>query len=79
MITAGGVVFIAATLDRKLHAFDVATGKSLWEGQLPAGGKATPVSYRATEGGRQFVVVAAGGGGAFGKGDAIVAFALPRD
>ncbi len=77
IITAGGVVFIAATLDRALRAFDVETGKQLWRASLPAGGKATPMTYQA--GGRQFIVIAAGGGGLFGAGDAIVAFALPRN
>jgi quinoprotein glucose dehydrogenase len=75
IVTAGGLVFIAATLDRRIRAFDVETGKVLWSADLPAGGKATPMTYSA--GGRQFVVIAAGGGGRFGKGDHIVAFALP--
>lgn len=76
IVTAGGLVFIAATLDATLHAYDVETGRLLWNGALPSSGKATPMTYEA--GGRQFVVIAAGGGGAFGAGDAIVAFALPR-
>ena len=75
IVTAGGLVFIGATLDRQLHAFDVATGRELWKADLPAGARATPMTYEA--GGRQFVVIAAGGGGPFGAGDAIVAFALP--
>jgi len=74
--TAAGLVFIGATLDRQLHAFDIETGKELWNATLPAGARATPMTYEA--GGRQFVVIAAGGGGPFGAGDAIVAFALPR-
>ena len=74
--TAAGLVFIGATLDRQLHAFDIETGKELWNAPLPAGARATPMTYEA--GGRQFVVIAAGGGGPFGAGDAIVAFALPR-
>jgi quinoprotein glucose dehydrogenase len=74
--TAGGLVFIGATLDRKVHAFDVETGRELWSADLPAGARATPMTYEA--GGRQFVVIAAGGGGPFGAGDAIIAFALPR-
>jgi quinoprotein glucose dehydrogenase len=69
-------VFIAAALDRSLHAFDVETGRMLWEGRLPVSGKATPMTYEA--GGRQFVVVAAGGGDIFGRSDTIIAFALPR-
>lgn len=61
-----------------LRAFDASTGKELWKGPLPTGGKATPMTYRARPGGRQFVVIAAGGsGGPWGKGDELVAFALP--
>jgi quinoprotein glucose dehydrogenase len=74
--TAGGLVFIGATLDRQFHAFDIETGRELWSAPLPAGARATPMTYEA--GGRQFVVIAAGGGGPFGTGDAIVAFALPK-
>lgn len=74
IVTAGGLVFMAGTLDGFLRAFDTRTGQELWRGELPAGGKATPMTYAI--GGRQYVVVAAGGdGGAFGRGDAIVAFA----
>jgi quinoprotein glucose dehydrogenase len=76
IVTASGLVFIGATRDPALHAFDIETGKLLWNGALPTSGKATPMTYEA--GGRQFVVIAAGGGGFFGAGDAIVAFALPR-
>jgi quinoprotein glucose dehydrogenase len=78
IVTAGGVVFVAATVDRQLRAFDVETGRELWRGALPAGGKATPMTYLA--GGRQFVAIAAGGDGGdvFGKGDEVVVFALPR-
>jgi len=76
IITAGGLVFIGATLDRQLHAFDIETGRELWSAPLPAGARATPMTYEA--GGRQFVVIAAGGGGPFGTGDAIIAFALPK-
>ena len=61
VVTAGGLLFIAATIhDRKFHAFDKATGKLLWETTLPAAGNATPATYEVD--GRQFVVVAAGGG-----------------
>lgn len=76
IVTAGGLVFIGATLDRKFRAFDIETGRVLWTADLPAGGKATPMTY--SSGGHQYVVIAAGGGGRFGRGDAIVAFALPR-
>jgi quinoprotein glucose dehydrogenase len=75
ILTEGGLVFIGATLDRAIRAFDVETGRELWKAALPAGARATPMTYEA--GGRQFVVIAAGGGGPFGAGDAIVAFALP--
>jgi quinoprotein glucose dehydrogenase len=74
--TASGLVFIGATLDRAIRAFDVETGRELWKADLPAGARATPMTYEA--GGRQYVVIAAGGGGPFGAGDAIIAFALPR-
>jgi quinoprotein glucose dehydrogenase len=75
IVTASGLVFIGATLDRMFRAFDVETGRVLWSAPLPAGARATPMTYEA--GGRQFVVIAAGGSGPFGTGDAIVAFALP--
>ena len=74
--TAGGLLFIGATKDEKFRAFDKATGKVLWETSLPAGGYATPATYAV--GGRQYVVIAAGGGKMGTKsGDAYVAFALP--
>jgi quinoprotein glucose dehydrogenase len=77
--TAGGVVFIAATLDHAIRAFDIETGRELWKGALPAGGKATPMTFRGPRDGRQYVVIAAGGDGeVFGSGDAIVAFRLKR-
>lgn len=74
--TASGIVFIGATIDRAFRAFDVETGRELWKTPLPAGARATPMTYEA--GGRQYVVIAAGGGGPFGAGDAIIAFALPK-
>ncbi|MBX3132576.1 MAG: pyrroloquinoline quinone-dependent dehydrogenase [Gemmatimonadaceae bacterium] len=78
IVTAGGVAFIAATLDSKLRAFDVATGRELWSADLPAGGKATPMTYVGADG-RQYVLISAGGdGGSFGRGDAVMAFVLPR-
>ncbi|HEX9189710.1 MAG TPA: PQQ-binding-like beta-propeller repeat protein [Vicinamibacteria bacterium] len=76
IVTAGGLVFIGATKDERFRAFDKKTGKVLWETSLPAGGYATPATYEA--GGRQYVVIAAGGGKMGTKsGDAYVAFALP--
>ncbi len=79
IVTAGGVLFIGATIyDRKLRAFDIRNGKLLWEGALPFAGNATPITYMA--GGRQFVVIATSGArDAKGpKGSAYVAFALPQ-
>jgi quinoprotein glucose dehydrogenase len=75
IVTAAGVVFVGGAVDRALRAFDVETGRELWRAELPAGAKATPMTYRV--GGRQYVTVAAGGGSLWGKGDAIVTFALP--
>jgi hypothetical protein len=79
-VTQGGLVFIAAAMDNYLRAFDLETGKELWKGRLPAGGQATPMSYRLGEDDRQFVVIAAGGHGRMGTdiGDSVVAFALPE-
>jgi quinoprotein glucose dehydrogenase len=77
--TAGGLVFVAATADEKIRAFEKHTGRLLWEHQLPAGGYATPSIYMVD--GRQYVVIAAGGSGknATKSGDAVVAFALPGE
>ena len=76
IVTAGGLVFIAATMDEKFRAFDKDTGKLLWETTLPAAGYATPATYMVN--GKQYVVIAAGGGKLGTKsGDAYVAFALP--
>jgi quinoprotein glucose dehydrogenase len=78
IVTAGGLVFIASTKDEKFHAFDKSTGKLLWDFKLNAGGYATPCTYSVD--GRQFVVIAAGGGGKqrTRSGDEYVAFALPE-
>jgi quinoprotein glucose dehydrogenase len=78
VVTAGGLVFIGATdADRKFHAYDKATGELLWETTLPAAGNATPAVYEV--GGRQFVVIAAGGGKwNNASGGSYVAFALPQ-
>jgi quinoprotein glucose dehydrogenase len=76
VLTAGGLVFIGASKDEMFRAFDKASGRVLWQAKLPAGGYATPSTYEA--GGRQFVVIAAGGGKmGTPSGDAYVAFALP--
>ena len=80
IVTGGGLVFIGAAMDNFLRAFDVETGEVLWKGSLPAGGQATPMTYRLSENGKQFVVIAAGGHGKSGTpiGDSVVAFALPE-
>jgi quinoprotein glucose dehydrogenase len=79
IVTAGGLIFIAAATDDRLRAFDVDTGKELWHADLPAGGQATPMTYRLEASGKQYVVIAAGGHGGLGttRGDSVVAFALP--
>jgi quinoprotein glucose dehydrogenase len=76
VVTAGGLVFIGAARDENFRAFDKATGELLWSQELPAGGYATPITYEA--GGRQFILIAAGGGGRGGTkaSDTYVAFAL---
>jgi quinoprotein glucose dehydrogenase len=76
--TAGDLIFIGAAMDDALRAVDVETGRVLWTGVLPAGGQATPMTYEA--GGRQYVVIAAGGHGNLGTtfGDYVVGFALPQ-
>jgi len=77
VVTAGGLVFLGGSMDEKFRAIDKATGEVLWETQLPAGGYATPSVYAVD--GKQYVVIAAGGGGKPGTkaGDAYLAFALP--
>jgi quinoprotein glucose dehydrogenase len=75
IITAGGLVFIGATIDHAFRAFDVETGRKLWEVPLPAGARATPMTYEI--GGTQYVVISVGGGEEFGSGDYVMAFALP--
>lgn len=77
IVTAGGLVFIAAAMDDYLRAYDTETGRELWKARLPAGGQATPMTYRYQ--GRQYVVVAAGGHSFSGTrlGDSLVAYALP--
>lgn len=79
IVTAGGVVFIGAAMDDYLRAFDARSGAELWKGRLPAGGQATPMTYKLRSDGKQYVVIAAGGHGKMGSrlGDTLVAFALP--
>jgi quinoprotein glucose dehydrogenase len=78
-VTAGGVVFIGATTDQYIRAFDAKTGKELWKYRLKAGATATPMTYRGADG-RQYLVITAGGHGALGTryGDETIAFALPK-
>ena len=77
VVTAGGLIFIGGTQDERLHAYDKTSGALVWEVPLPAGGYATPATYAVD--GRQYVVIAAGGGkmGTL-SGDSYVAFALPN-
>lgn len=76
IVTAGGLLFIAATQDAKFRAFDKSTGRLLWEATLPAPGYATPSTFAV--GGKQYVVIAAGGGKLGSKSsDTYVAYALP--
>ena len=77
IVTAGGLVFVAASLDDRLRAFDTDSGKLLWEVKLPAGGQATPMTYSIA--GRQYLVIAAGGyKGDSTRGDYLIGYALPR-
>lgn len=83
IVTAGGLVFIAATNDRRIRAFDKDSGKELWITRLPASGHATPMTFLGLKTKKQFVVIAAGGGNKYndihadGYSDALVAFSLP--
>ncbi|WP_083897279.1 membrane-bound PQQ-dependent dehydrogenase, glucose/quinate/shikimate family [Azospirillum sp. B506] len=79
VMTAGGVAFLSGTIDYYVRAYDVSTGKQLWESRLPAGGQATPMTYQG-EDGRQYVLVVAGGHGSLGTrgGDSVIAYALPK-
>jgi quinoprotein glucose dehydrogenase len=78
IVTASGLVFVGGTMDRRLRAFSAETGEKLWEAELPASAHATPMTFEA--GGKQYVVVAAGGSAKVDEerqGDAVVAYALP--
>ncbi|MBL9212020.1 MAG: PQQ-binding-like beta-propeller repeat protein [Opitutaceae bacterium] len=78
IVTKGGLVFIGAAMDERFHAYDKETGELLWEYQMQFGGYATPATYEID--GRQYVVIAAGGGGKpeTKAGDMFYCFALPR-
>jgi quinoprotein glucose dehydrogenase len=77
-LVTGGLVFIAAAMDHRLRAFALGTGALEWEATLPASAQATPLTYRTRDGGRQFVVIAAGGhdGMRSRRGDYVIAYAL---
>ncbi len=79
IVTAGGLVFIGATNDSRFRAFDKETGKELWVTRLPASAHATPLTFLGKKSGKQFVVIAAGGGNKYNQtySDALVAFSLP--
>ena len=78
IVTAGGLVFIGATRDNQFRTFDVETGEELWSTTLPRSAIATPMTYQ-LPGGKQYLVIAAGGHGMMGlpTGDYVIAFALP--
>lgn len=81
IVTAGGLVFIAGTNDARFRAFDARTGTLLWETRLEASGHATPITYQGKKSGKQFIVIAVGGGGFVSKvneplADILVAYAL---
>jgi quinoprotein glucose dehydrogenase len=75
--TAGGLVFSAATMDTFIRAFELDSGKEIWKFELPASAQATPMTY--SVGGKQYLVISAGGHGKLGtkQGDYVVAFTLP--
>jgi quinoprotein glucose dehydrogenase/quinate dehydrogenase (quinone) len=77
-VTKSGLIFIAATIDSWLRAFDITSGKELWRAKLPAGGQSVVMTYTSTTTGKQYVVVAAGGHELVGSkpGDYVVAFSL---
>lgn len=80
IVTAGELIFVAASSDSQFRAFDLETGAELWKHELPAGGQATPMTYRAGGADTQYVVIVAGGHDALQtpRGDHVVAFRLPR-
>ncbi len=79
IVTAGGVLFIGATNDARFRAFDKDTGKELWVTKLPASAHATPMTFVGKKSGKQYIVIAAGGGNKYSDvfSDSLVAFALP--
>ena len=79
LITAGGLYFTGATMDKYFRGFDTETGDEIWRVRIPFAGNAAPMSYRLREKGKQYVVIAAGGNPLTGSGDALLAFALGGD
>jgi len=79
IVTGGGLVFIGGSNDRRFRAFDAATGRILWETKLEASGHAMPITYQGKRTGKQFVVIAASGGGYLSRhaADVLAAYALP--
>jgi quinoprotein glucose dehydrogenase/quinate dehydrogenase (quinone) len=79
VVTGGGLVFIGASIDNYIRAFDMKTGAEVWRARLPAGGQAAPISY-VSKSGRQYVVIAAGGHQVLetALGDYVIAYALPK-
>jgi quinoprotein glucose dehydrogenase len=78
-VTAGGLVFIGGSSDSRFRAFDSRAGAELWMTRLEASGHATPMTYQGKNG-RQYVVIAAGGGNSFSTtvSDVLAAYALPE-
>jgi glucose dehydrogenase len=79
LVTAGGLVFIGATNDKRFRAFDKDTGKEIWTTMLPASAHASPMTFTGKKSGKQFVAVAAGGGNKYSSdfSDSLVAYSLP--
>jgi quinoprotein glucose dehydrogenase len=79
LVTRSGLIFIAATQERSIRAFELKTGRLLWQARLPAGGHAAPMTYYSRRSGRQFVVIPASGHFWMksGKSDGLLAYALP--
>ena len=79
LATQGGLVFIAATQDYFLRAYDTGTGKEAWKARLPVGSQGTPISYKSPVTGQQFVLISAGGArNSPDRGDHVIAYALPK-
>lgn len=78
VMTAGGIAFLSGSMDNFVRAYDVSSGRQLWESRLPAGGQATPMTYTGNDG-RQYLLVVAGGHGSTHTkaGDSVIAYALP--